>query len=158
MKNKKVIYLIVAVGAVVVVGVLAVVLWVGKEKTNPAASEITAVYLTSGDIYFGKIDWFPWPRLKNVWYIQRGTDQKQQPQVGLAPFKGVFWTPIDEIYLNPKEIVFWTKIQAGTELAKALEDPEAFKQSQNNAQPPAQTTGTTSEGFKGPTSQPPSNP
>lgn len=128
---------------VVVVGVLSFVFIFNKNSGNEnmKSSNFAAVYMTSGDIYFGKLDWFPWPRLQNVWYLQRGLDQKQQPQAGIAPFKDVFWTPIDEVYLNPKEIVFWTKIKAGTQLDQALTNPDAFRQqiqAQQQAGKPAQ--------------------
>lgn len=145
MKKKKIgLWIAAAVAVLLVAASVLVVVWKGKEKMK--SSEITAVYLSTGDIYFGKMDWFPWPRLKNVWYIQRGTTQAQEPQIGLAPFKDVFWSPMDEIYLNPKEIIFWTRVKGGTQLAEALSDPEAFRR--------AQSSGT-DQGFKGPTSQPP---
>ena len=127
MKNKKILIWVGIAVVVVIAAVLAIFSWTGAEKAEMKSSGIAAVYMTNGDIYFGKMDWFPWPRLKNVWYIQRGVDQKQQPQVGLAPFKDLFWTPIDEVYLNPKEIIFWTMIKDGTQIAEALKNPEAFK-------------------------------
>lgn len=89
------------------------------------ASKFTAVYMTSGDIYFGKMDWFPWPRMTSVWYLQRSVDQKNNAQLSVAAFKKVVWSPIDEIYLNPKQILLWTKIKDGSELAKALENPSS---------------------------------
>ena len=156
MKKKKTIFWVVVAAVVVIVIILVLSLWAREEKTEMKSSGITAVYMTTGDIYFGKMDWFPWPRLKNVWYIQRGVDAKQQPQVSLAPFKEVFWTPIGEIRLNPKEIIFWTMVKDGSEMAKALKDPEAFRQSQQAAY---QDTGTSPESeFKGPSGQPPANP
>ncbi len=153
-KHKK---LIIWSAAVVVVLAAAAVLyfsWSGNSaNADFKSSQFTAVYLTTGDIYFGKMDWFPWPRMKNVWFLQRGVDQKNQPQYGLAPFKGVFWTPIDEVYLNPKEIVFWTKIKDGSELAKALANPAALQSAAE--QPPVGTGTSTPAGFKGPSSAPP---
>lgn len=155
MKKKKLVWIVLGVIVLVGIGVgVAAILWRtnGRADDNKA-SDITAVYLSTGDIYFGKMDWLPWPRLKNVWFIQRGMDQKQQPQLGLAPLKGVFWTPIDEVYLNPKEIVFWTKVKDGSQLATALENPDAFRQSQEQLAQPTATSGA--NGFKGPANQPP---
>jgi len=144
--------------AFVVVLAAATVLYISRpgsaSNDDFKGSQFTAVYLSTGDIYFGKMDWFPWPRMKNVWFLQRGADQNNQPQYGLAPFKGVFWTPIDEINLNPKDIVFWTKIKDGSELAKALANPALLQQA---AQAPQPEGTTTSPGFKGPTGAPPAN-
>lgn len=134
MKKKTVIALVIAVVLVLVLGVF-ITLGIINKSDDMKASKFTAVYMTSGDIYFGKMDWFPWPRLKSVWYLQRGVDQKNQPQLGIAPFKKIVWSPIDEIYLNPKQMILWTKIKADSELAKALENPSSIStesQQQNN--------------------------
>jgi hypothetical protein len=155
MKKKKTIFWVVVAAAVLALIILALSIWAREEKSGMKSSDITAVYMTTGDIYFGKMDWLPWPRLRNVWYIQRGVNADQQPQVSLAQFKEVFWTPIDEIRLNPKEIIFWTMVEEGSEMAEALKDPEAFKQPQQTG---SQNTGTPSDSeFKGPSGQPPAN-
>ncbi|MCX7589413.1 MAG: hypothetical protein N2Z85_00525 [Patescibacteria group bacterium] len=101
-----------------------------NNQNNP--SDYVAVFLETGDIYFGKIDWFPWPKLKNVWYIQRTIDNKNQVQLGILPFKNSFWSPIDKIYLNPSKIVFWTYLRNSSELIKAFENPEILNQLNNN--------------------------
>lgn len=144
--------------AVVIVVLVAVAVlyfsWSGGAKSDDfKASQFTAVYLSTGDIYFGKMDWFPYPRMTNVWFIQRSVDQKNQPQFGLAPFKGIFWTPIDEISFNPKDIVFWTKIKDGSQLAQALANPSALQSAQSQAAPV--DTSIPPSGFKGPSGVPP---
>lgn len=80
----------------------------------------TAVYLQTGDIYFGKMSWFPWPRLKEVWFLQRTVGAENQPQLGVAPFKTVFWGPTDEVRLNPKQIIWWTTLREDSELLKGI--------------------------------------
>lgn len=139
--------------SVVILAVAVVILLVSVRKDGDRASDFTAVYMQTGDVYFGKMDWFPVPRLTNVWYIQRGSGQN--PQVGIAPFKNAFWTPIDEIYINPKQIVFWTKIKGGSEMDEALKNPTALRPSENGAPQSASSSQGT---FKGPNNQPPANP
>lgn len=124
MKKKTVILIAVVAVLALALGVL-ITLNIVNKSDEMKASKFTAVYMTSGDIYFGKMDWFPWPRLKSVWYLQRSVDQENQPQLGIAPFKKIVWSPIDEIYLNSKQMILWTKIRAGSELAKALENPSS---------------------------------
>lgn len=148
MKKTKQSYWVGGIVAAVIILIAGAVLyfnWSGTDNSSAdfKASEYTAVYLSTGDIYFGKMDWFPIPRMKNVWFIQRGTGQGNQPQYGLAPFKGVFWSPIDEINFNPKEIIFWTKIKDGSELAKALANPSALQAAQNQQNQEQPPTGTT---------------
>jgi hypothetical protein len=148
--KKLIVIVIVIVIVLVAVGVgIGLRLLAGQ---NPAgASEYSAVYLTTGDIYFGKLSWFPWPHMKNVWFLQRTVNQQNQTQLGVAPLSSAFWKPIDEIYLNPKEIILWTSLRNDSQLAQALANPAALQP----ASVPQETAPATST-FKGPTSPPPS--
>jgi hypothetical protein len=124
---------------IILVVVLGFGIWLGLKlvnQNNPdQASNYAAVYLQSGDIYFGKLDWFPWPRLKNVWYFQKTVDSQNQVQLGISPFKNLFWSPIDEIYLNPKQVIFWTYLKNSSQLVSYFNNPELLKQNQNIQSP-----------------------
>ncbi|MBU6500209.1 MAG: hypothetical protein KGJ89_00010 [Patescibacteria group bacterium] len=162
---------LISVLILVVVVFIGVGVWLGIKylaPKNPAGpSEFSAVYLSTGDIYFGKLDWFPWPRMKNVWFLQRTVDQQNQAQLGVAPFASAFWGPVDEVYLNPKEIVLWTSLRNDSQLAQALANPSALKQAQPvNQGIPTNTntntntktntnTNTNTNAFQGPTTPPP---
>lgn len=100
--------------------------WLGISLGRSAAggaSPYSAVYLTTGDIYFGKLSWHPKLRLTNVWLLQRNVDSQNQTQLGLAPFTSSFWGPVDEIYLSPKQVVFWTRLSKDSAVAKAFDNP-----------------------------------
>jgi hypothetical protein len=145
---------------VIVIAILGVGIWLGVKflgPKNPAGpSEFSAVYLATGDIYFGKLDWFPWPRMTNVWFLQRSINQQNQPQLGVAPFSSAFWRPIDEIYLNPKQIIFWTNLRNDSQLAQALANPTALQSLQSPAQPQPQPQPSASTStFQGPSGPPP---
>lgn len=133
-----------------------------KEKLGEGVkeSEYTAVYLKTGDIYFGKLFWFPWPTLKNVLYLQREIDERGQISFRILPFTSVFWQPEGKIYLNPKEIVFWTHLREDSQLIPYIKDPKLFeRQLQLQSRPPAgsQTGGENlpPSGFEGPKENPP---
>lgn len=96
-------------------------------------SPYSAVYLTTGDVYFGTLKWFPKPRIERPLYLDRGS-----AQVALVSFRDVFWGPGDSIYLNPQEIVFSAPIRSDSPLVAILENPELLK-----ASPPPATTSTT---------------
>ncbi len=136
---------------VVIIVLVALGVWVGSwvsglAKPNPSGpSEYSAVYLSTGDIYYGKLDWFPWPRIKNVWFLQRGVNAQNQPQLGIVPFNTAFWGPVDEVYLNPKQIIFWARLRNDSQVAKAFTNPALFQQQQ--ALPP--------QTFQGPPGPPP---
>ena len=107
-----------------VVILIGVGVWVGSklgEQDPSGPSPYSAVYLATGDIYFGKLDWFPWPHLKGVLLLQRGVDgQNQQVQFGVVPLTSAFWGPVSELYLNPKQVIFWTRLRNDSQLICAL--------------------------------------
>jgi hypothetical protein len=136
---------------IILVIVLGLGIWLGVKilgRQNPEApSKYSAVYLRTGDIYFGELSWFPWPSLKNVWLVQRTVDSQNQVQLGVVPLKNSFWSPVDKIYLNPREVVFWTKLRKDSQLVRALENPNILnagagvqnQQTQQLPQPPQST-------------------
>ena len=130
--SKRLVGLVVAVVVVlIIVGV-----WVGVKLTQPAdqkASAYTAVYLTSGDVYFGKLRWFPWPHLKDVWLLQQGVGADGKAQFGVVPFTSAFWGPTNKVYLNMREVLFWAHVRADSEIAKGMENPAAVQQQQQAA-------------------------
>lgn len=131
-------------------------IWIGSNLSQPnpsGPSEYSAVYLSTGDIYYGILSWFPWPHLKNVWLLQRSVDQNNQPQLSIAPFSRAFWGPVDEVYLNPKQVIFWTRLRNDSQVLKAIQNPSALQQ-QPQAQQPASSAAPTST-FRGPSTQPP---
>ena len=85
---------------IIILVLVGVGVWLGVSFGRSAgggASPYSAVYLTTGDIYFGKLSWFPNPRLTNVWLPQRNVDSLNQPQLGLTPLTSAFCGPVDEI-------------------------------------------------------------
>ena len=122
--NKKTIFF--GIGIIVVV---ALAVWAGiliadmkSGAVNPdGPSRYSAVYLTSGDIYFGKLNWFPSPHMTDVWFVERNQGQGGQAQLGLAPMKSVFWGPVDEINFNAQDILFWTRLANNSQVVQSIE-------------------------------------
>lgn len=140
--------LIIVVIAIVVLGV-----WLGVRffsADNPAGpSPYSAVFMSTGDIYYGRLSWFPWPKLREVWFLQRGVDpQSQEVQFGIAPLRTAFWGPVDEIKLNPKQIIFVTRLRNDSQVAQAFANPSAINQSGLPA-----TEGLAPGEFRGPSGQ-----
>ena len=109
----------------------AVATWFGLSfgAANPAGpSKYSAVYLSTGDIYYGALSWFPSPRLAGAWLLQRGVDKNNQPQLAVVPFANAFWGPVGDVYLNPKEIIFWTKLRNDSQIVKLIENPNSLQQ------------------------------
>lgn len=128
-KNKKLsivlflFVLVVLVGAGVWIGTAMV----GSNATNPAsASGYTAVYMISGDIYFGKLHSFPKSYLTDALYVTRSTGQDNKPQLGLATFKSAFWSPVGEIYFNPSQVLFTAPLRNDSQIVTAIQNPASL--------------------------------
>jgi hypothetical protein len=104
----------------------------GQPGLNPdALSPYSAVYLSTGDVYFGKLSWFPSPHMTDVWFIQRSQNQSGQVQTSLTPMKSLFWGPADEINFNSQDIVFSTRLKNSSQVVQAIENPSVLGQQQN---------------------------
>lgn len=109
----------------VVVVVLGV--WVGSllyrlhsadEKAEAKNSPYSIVYLQTGDIYYGKLHWWPKMYIENPWYLIRNA---QTGETNLAPFSSTFSGPSSKMYLNPKQVVWWSALRADSQVAKGLD-------------------------------------
>lgn len=126
--SKKLFISLLIILIIVLVAAIILVLKINQYKNPESPSKYAAVYLQTGEIYFGEFSWFPWPKLKNVWYLQRSIDNQNQPQVSIVAFKNSFWGPIDKIYLNPKQVIWITYLKNSSQLTTYFNNPELLKQ------------------------------
>jgi hypothetical protein len=123
--------LIIALIVVVVLLLVGVGVWVGVSLINggnssaSALSPYSAVYLSTGDIYFGKLSWSPSPHIDDAWFLQRSTDAKGNATVGVYPFSQVAWGPSSTIYFNSQQIIFWTRLNGTSSIAQLITNPSA---------------------------------
>ena len=93
--------LVITLSVIVVMLLVGIGVWVGVSmikggnSSQPALSPYSAVYLSTGDIYFGTLSWSPSPHMEDAWFLQRGTDAKGNATVGVYPFSQVAWGPSD---------------------------------------------------------------
>lgn len=141
MNRKKI---ILAAAVLIVLGLAVLVgLYLGRQhSTAEEYSPYSAVTLVNGEVYFGRLDWFPKPRLEDAWVLQRSVDQSGQVQMNVGPWNKSIWNPASTLYLNPTNIATWSRLRADSPLAKAIADP--------NSVPPIDSSSST---LKGPTPQ-----
>lgn len=129
MLNKKLVGILVIAVTVLVAAAVWVGMFLSKSETNGARpSAYSAVMFANGDVYFGKLAWFPSPRISNAWILQRSVDENNQVQLGIIPANRAFWSPVDEINLNFNQIVSWTRLRKDSQLVRALENPNLLQQ------------------------------
>ncbi len=76
-----------------------------------------AIYLETGEIYFGSMRWFPSPRLSNVMFLQ----QTQEQGLQLDRFTNAVWQPQEPLYISRDKIVFWTYLAPTSPVVQAIE-------------------------------------
>ena len=82
-----------------------------------------AVYLNTGDIYFGKLSHFPFLSLSDVWFFQRNANDAQNP-LSVAKFTNALWGPQDKIYLNEKNIIWKAKLKEDSQILNFIKNSE----------------------------------
>ena len=100
-------------GFVIVLVVALLALLVGREWFGTPS--YYAVYLTTGDLYFGELTRFPQFGLKNVYLLQVNRDNAQNP-VSVQRFAEIFWGPEDFLKINRDEIVWTTRLDKNSQL------------------------------------------
>lgn len=119
-KNRVLRNLIIA-GIAALVIVVGVYIWWGK-------SGYWAVYLDTGDIYFGKLSVFPTVSLSDAYLLQLTGDQNN-PFV-FHKFSESVWGPEDRIYINRDNVVWKTRVSDASQLNQIFQNPAAFRNQQ----------------------------
>lgn len=146
---------------VVVLVFVGIGVWIGlvvagspSGMSGQVLSPYSAVYLSTGDVYFGKLEWFPSPHIEDAWFLQRGTDANGNPTLSVYPFSGVAWGPASAVYFDSRQIVFWTRLSADSRVVSIMENPQGASSAiqsgsvepQNLDTPSGMATTSTSNG------------
>ncbi len=135
---------------VVVIILIGVGVWMGMNLNNSASgpSPYSVVSMSSGEILFGKLSWFPAPHLTDTWTLQQVQDANKQTRLTVVPVKSALWSPVDDIYLNSSQIISWARLSKDSSIIKALEGQAAPAQEQPQGEAATST-------FRGPSAPPP---
>jgi len=145
---------------IVVVVVLAVLGFLFRDKLGMGSKSETklsgyqAVFLTNGQVYFGKVSDMrdKYVTLKDIYYLQVNqqeqlqsgqpatTTSTQQPQLSLVKLGNELHGPDDIMQINRDQILFFEELKADGRVAQAIEE---YKKNGANPTPAAQTPATT---------------
>ncbi len=89
-----------------------------------------AVYLSTGDIYYGKLSYFPTLKLINPWFIQK----TQDGQLALSRFSDAVWKPESEIVIARDKVVFIAKLDKTSPVIDAIDGKQSAVQQQQQGQ------------------------
>ena len=131
MRNVNKVILIVLVVLVLALG--GVLVW----QTWFSGPSYYAVYLKTGDLYFGQLSSFPSFSLSHVYLLQVNAQDKENP-VNVQKFSNVFWGPEDSMKINRDEVAWYTKLKSDSQLIKLIQtNPDLMPAQANQAQQPA---------------------
>lgn len=145
-KSNKILLIIIAVLLVILVSLLLGQKFWGEPK-------FYAVYLRTGDLYFGKLTKFPSYGLKQVYTIQVNPENQETPFT-IQKFRNIFWGPEDFLKINRDQVVWVTKLNPQGQLAQLIKTnpdllpvpgtqlPNVTPPPQGGTQPPPSVTPT----------------
>jgi hypothetical protein len=157
-----------AVAAIVIIllGVIIVAARGGgpKESSYVDSAKLQAVFLNTGQVYFGNIKTLnnKYVELTNIYYLQtsNGSQASQttaNTSVSLVKLGCELHEPFDKMLINRDQVTFWENLQDGGQVAKAVstfekQNPNGQKcadqssasssNSSNSAQPANNGSGT----------------
>ena len=132
-KRKKILFAF-AIALIVVLGLTVYWQLIGFKQSY------WAVYLNTGDLYFGQLNRFPTLSLSDVWFIQRNAQNTTNPFT-LVKFEQTFWKPESKIYLSEKDIVWKARLQNDSPVLQAIKNSAASQnQGQQNQLPQSTST------------------
>jgi hypothetical protein len=132
---------------------IAVLMYLGKDKEVKYvdSSKNQAVFLTNGQVYFGKVTSITdkYVNLVDIYYLnsqqQEGTEaqqQNQQTNFSLVKLGCELHGPADQMVINRDQVSFWENLKTDGKVAKAIDQ---FKSQNPNGQTCSDTTNSTDQ-------------
>lgn len=88
------------------------------DKTKVIKNPYYAVYLKTGDMYFGTISRFPKFVLSEVWFLQG--DTSELGDYNLHKLQDAIFGPVDKMEINRDNIVWITKLRDDSEVVSII--------------------------------------
>ena len=137
--SKKIIYGLLGIVVVLVIVIVGFKTdWYGlKDKTNgtnSTTSGYSAVFLSNGQVYFGKLsnvesDWID---LTDIYYLQVAQQKELQPKddsattadgskLSLVKLGNELHGPKDQMIINQKHVLFWEELKSDGKVVQSIE-------------------------------------
>jgi hypothetical protein len=104
--------------------------------------ELQAVFLNSGQVYFGNISEVNsnYLTLNNIYYLQTSGNNSKDSSVSLVKLGCELHEPFDQMVINNDQVTFWENLQDNGKVAKAVQDyvkqnPDGQKCSEQTSAP-----------------------
>ncbi len=117
LQNKK--NILIGLGIVLALGLVFVLF--GQKMGIRNNNAYSVVYLTTGEVYIGKLTTFPSLELKDSYILQVTKDPADATKNNfqLQPIKEALWAP-KKLHINRKNVVFYGLLSSDSAIAKKL--------------------------------------
>ncbi len=114
--------LVLSVIVLVLLVILGLVFWKPAFLSSFTSPNYYAVYLVSGDLYFGKMSWLKPNTLSDVRMIRsEQADQNSEPVLSLVEFNSsVVWGPTGDLKLNDDNILWVSKLKNESQVVQLI--------------------------------------
>jgi len=116
--NKDKFFKIALIVAIILLMILVYISFI--DKTKAIKNPYYAVYLQTGDMYFGKLSRFPKLTLSDVWFLQRNI-QEEQGGFDLIKFSNTMFGPKDKMEINRENVVWISKLRDESDVVKYIQ-------------------------------------
>lgn len=133
-KGNKLVTLLVVLLIVAVVAVVGYFAYQAKQPTPPDSSKFQAVFMTNGQVYFGKLTKLgsKYTELSKVYYLQvqqpvqpsSGAKATKDSQVSLTKLGNELHGPTDKMNISSDQVLFWEDLKDDSTVVKAIKDYE----------------------------------
>ncbi|GAC1413986.1 MAG: hypothetical protein NVSMB66_6840 [Candidatus Doudnabacteria bacterium] len=141
-------WLVLAIAMLIVLGVLGYVFRdkLGMTKSSNQLSGYQAVFLSNGQVYFGKVSnpSSDYVTLKDIYYLQvnqplqsgqtASQPSAEQPQLSLVKLGNELHGPVDSMQINHTQILFYEDLKSDGKVSQAI---ESYKKNGSTATAPA---------------------
>jgi len=107
--------------------IIAVLIWQRGDFSRP----YYAVYLDTGDLYFGKLSRFPSLTLSDVWYLKGNPSG----DLYIEKFDRSIWGPEDKMKINKDKVIWISKISLSSQILSVIsgKSPDALPSLNNSS-------------------------
>ncbi|OGI82844.1 hypothetical protein A3I95_00025 [Candidatus Nomurabacteria bacterium RIFCSPLOWO2_02_FULL_44_12] len=108
---------------IVLVILAAVIFGIFSKKLGIVKDDYSIVYLSTGEVYIGKLTTFPDLQIKDIYILQITKDEKDPTKNNfqLNPIKDALWAP-KSLHLVKDNLIFYGPLMSDSVIAKKLEE------------------------------------
>ena len=127
------------VGVLVIVVILAVgfMWWSNNSSTGVNSSEFQAIFLTNGQVYFGKLTDTnnTYVKMADIYYLQvqqsvqpagnTGSSSSNNSKISLTKLGNELHAPEDAMYIARDQVLFWENLKGNGKVVQAIDAYQA---------------------------------